>query len=89
MYVKKIRRKCNVRGCKNVDSYTISLNSELGNSVIICKSCLEKALAAINEAQAPIQIVNGEFICPTCNKGFKSRSGLRKHISSVHGGGGK
>ena len=50
MYVKKVRRKCGVRGCKNIDTYTLSLSRESGNSVIICKSCLGKALGAIDEA---------------------------------------
>lgn len=50
MNVKKLRRKCGVRGCKNVDTYSISLSSEAGNTVIICKSCLGKALGAIDDA---------------------------------------
>ena len=50
MFVKKVRRKCGVRGCKNIDTYTLSLSRESGNSVIICKSCLGKALGAIDEA---------------------------------------
>lgn len=50
MYVKKLRRKCSVRGCSNTDTYSISHSSEAGNTVIICKSCLGKALNAIDEA---------------------------------------
>lgn len=49
MYVKKVKRKCGVRGCKCTDSYAISLTREVGNSVIICKSCLGKALGALDE----------------------------------------
>lgn len=48
MYVKKLKRKCSVRGCKNTDTYAISLSREVGNTVIICKSCLGKALGAID-----------------------------------------
>ena len=48
MYVRKVKRKCGVRGCRNTESYAISLTREMGNSVIICKSCLGKALGAID-----------------------------------------
>lgn len=50
MYVKRLKRKCSVRGCSNTDTYSISHSSEAGNTVIICKSCLGKALNAIDEA---------------------------------------
>lgn len=47
MYVKKVKRKCSVRGCKNTESYSVSLTREIGNSVIICKKCLKSALSAV------------------------------------------
>lgn len=47
MYAKRIRRKCSVRGCRNIDTYSIAKSKEAGNSVIICKSCLENALRSI------------------------------------------
>ena len=49
MFVKKVKRKCSVRGCKNTDCFAISRVREVGNTVIICKSCLGKALGAIDE----------------------------------------
>lgn len=49
MYIKKLRRKCSVRGCKNTDTFAVSLTREMGGSVIVCKSCLEKALKAVGE----------------------------------------
>ena len=50
MYAKKLpRRKCGVRGCKNIETYALSLTREMGNSVIICKSCLEKAVKAVDD----------------------------------------
>ena len=52
MYVRHVKRKCNVRGCRCTDSYAISLSREVGNTVIICKSCLGKALGAIDDAAA-------------------------------------
>ena len=51
MYIKKLKRKCNVRGCRNTESYAISKTREMGNSVIICKECLEEALKTIEEAE--------------------------------------
>ena len=49
MFVKKVKRKCSVRGCKNTDCFAISRTREVGNTVIICKGCLGKALGAIDE----------------------------------------
>ena len=49
MFVRQVKRKCNVRGCKNIDCFAISRTREVGNTVIICKSCLGKALGAIDE----------------------------------------
>ena len=55
MYVKKIKRKCGVRGCKNTESYAISKSREMGNSIIACKECLLEALAVIEEQNKPIE----------------------------------
>ncbi len=55
MYVKKIKRKCGVRGCKNTVSYAISKNREMGNSVIACRECLLEALNTIEEQNKPIE----------------------------------
>ena len=49
MYVRKVRRKCSVRGCKNIDCYSVSRRREAGNTVIVCKDCLKDALAAVEE----------------------------------------
>lgn len=49
MFIRQVRRKCGVRGCKCVESYAISRTREPGNSVIICIECLEAALSAIGE----------------------------------------
>lgn len=49
MFVRQVKRKCSVRGCKCTDSFAISRTREIGNTVIICKSCLGKALGAIDE----------------------------------------
>lgn len=55
MNVRKLKRKCCVRGCKNTESYAISLTREAGNSIIACKDCLEKALKAIKDKYEPIE----------------------------------
>jgi hypothetical protein len=55
MYVKKIKRKCGVRGCKNTETYAISKSREMGNSIIACKDCLMDALATIGEQNKPIE----------------------------------
>lgn len=47
MNVRKVRRKCNVRGCKCTDSFAISKSREAGNTIIACKNCLKEALSAI------------------------------------------
>lgn len=49
MYVRQVKRKCNVRGCKNTDCFAISQTREVGNTIIICKSCLSSALESLGE----------------------------------------
>lgn len=45
MNVKKIKRKCGVRGCKNIDNvYIISKTREMSNSLIMCTECMQSAL---------------------------------------------
>lgn len=51
MRVRKVKRKCNVFGCKNTDCYALTKWSEFGNSVVACKNCLKEALEAIEEAE--------------------------------------
>lgn len=51
MRFKKIKRQCGVRGCHNIVSYALSRNRELGNSVIICRECLEEALKEIAKSE--------------------------------------
>ena len=57
MYIKKIRRKCGNRGCKNTENvYALSKTREMGNSVIICEECMRDALKTIDEAKQPIKV---------------------------------
>lgn len=51
MNAKYVKRLCSVRGCKNTDSFMISLTREMGNSVIICRECAKAAFGAIKTAE--------------------------------------
>lgn len=53
MYVRKVKRKCGVRGCKSIDSFAISETRESGNSVIICRNCLKNGLEAVEKSNIP------------------------------------
>ena len=59
-YVKKIKRKCGVRGCKNTETFSISKSREAGNSIIVCKDCLVEALNTIEEQYKPIEFAKAE-----------------------------
>lgn len=60
MNVKRVKRICGVRGCKNTDSFALSRYREMGNSVIICKECLKNALDSIDNYAEPEKKVNTE-----------------------------
>lgn len=49
IYARRVKRKCDIRGCRNLDCYAISKSREAGNTVIICKECLEGGLDAIEK----------------------------------------
>ena len=54
MRVKKIKRICGVRGCKNTHNvYALSQRNEMGNSVIMCEDCMKDALKAVAEYVEP------------------------------------
>ena len=45
MFVKKFKRKCSVRGCKNIDNvYVISKRREMSNTIALCRDCMKEAL---------------------------------------------
>lgn len=49
MFVKKFKRQCSVRGCKNTANvFLISKRREMGNTVGICTDCLKDAQSSIN-----------------------------------------
>lgn len=48
MNVKKAHRKCMVRGCKETkEVFALSITREMGNSVMMCRKCLEDGLSAV------------------------------------------
>jgi len=45
MHVKKVKKKCMVKGCKCTDCFSLTTGREFGNTVIICLDCLKAAAA--------------------------------------------
>ena len=64
MYAKRIRRRCMVRGCGNVDTFSISRTRENGNTVIICEECLQAALGAVSDVPPGIPEKKKESVPP-------------------------
>lgn len=56
MNVKKIKRKCGVRGCKNTASFVISKTREMGGSVIMCRDCMVEALKSTEGYSEPEKV---------------------------------
>lgn len=49
MFVKKFKRKCDVRGCKNTANvFLISKRREMGNTIAVCTDCLKEAHSSID-----------------------------------------
>ena len=58
MFVKKFKRKCSVRGCKNTANvYLVSKRREMGNTIGICTDCLKEAMASIENYTEPVKVV--------------------------------
>ena len=56
MFVKKFKKKCGVRGCKNVsDVFIISKRREMGNTVAICRECMADALKSTEEYKEEVK----------------------------------
>lgn len=57
MFVKKFRRKCDVRGCKNTANvFLISKRREMGNTIGICTDCLREAAESIKGYTEPPKV---------------------------------
>lgn len=56
MNVRKIRRKCGVRGCKNTaNTFVISKSREMSNSIVLCTDCMRDALASAEKYIEPVR----------------------------------
>ncbi|MBP3359932.1 MAG: hypothetical protein J6N52_03690 [Clostridia bacterium] len=53
--VKKVKRRCDVRRCNSREAYLVSRSVESGNSIIVCRDCLEDALAEIKKLEKGTQ----------------------------------
>ncbi|MGN0163533.1 MAG: hypothetical protein ACI4EA_08160 [Candidatus Ornithomonoglobus sp.] len=54
IYVKRIRRQCGMRGCRNTDTYSLSQFNEIAaGNIIICKDCLKAAMEAVESCTMP------------------------------------
>ncbi len=56
-FARKVKRICDVRGCRNTDCYAISKSREAGKSIIICKECFKGGLAAVEELEKNTPVV--------------------------------
>ena len=57
MFVKKFKRKCDVRGCKNTaDVFLISKRREMGNTIAMCRDCMKEALKATESYVEPVKV---------------------------------
>ena len=61
MFIKKFKKKCGVRGCKNTQNvFLISQRREMGNTVAICRDCLKEALSSTDNYTEPEKVKREE-----------------------------
>lgn len=61
MFVKKFKRKCSVRGCKNTANvYLVSKRREMGGTIGICTDCLKEAAESIKAYTEPPKVIKEE-----------------------------
>ena len=49
MFVKRFKKKCDVRGCKNTANvFLVSKRREMGNTIAICTDCLKEIQSAVD-----------------------------------------
>lgn len=88
MKIKKLKRICDVKGCKNKNTYSIAKRLGTGMTVIICEECLKEALEEINKLKNldadKENKPEEKYVCDKCGEEFKSISGLKSHIKKKH-----
>lgn len=61
MFVKRFKKKCDVRGCKNTtDVFIISKRREMGNTIAMCRDCMKEALASTENYNEPEKVIREE-----------------------------
>ena len=54
MFVKKFKKKCGVRGCKNTHNvFVISKRREMGNTIAMCTDCIKETFRDIESYAEP------------------------------------
>ena len=54
--VKKLKHRiCDMRGCKNKDTYSLTLSAEFGNSVILCDECMRQIGDFVKTLEAEVE----------------------------------
>ena len=57
MFIKKIKRICSVKGCKNTQNvFVVSKRREVGGSVVICTDCLREGLKDTESYVEPAKV---------------------------------
>lgn len=57
MFVKRFKRKCSVRGCKNTENvFVLSKRREMGNTIAMCRDCMKDALASTENYVEPVKV---------------------------------
>ena len=69
MFIRKLKRICDVRGCRCRDTFSISMSREAGNTIIVCRKCLKDALKEIErlypektDEEAVVNVENAENV---------------------------
>lgn len=76
---KRIRRACDVPGCRNTVSYSLSRFRTFGNCVILCEECINDALKLVNEIKEDVHVELVGYVCPVCGEKFTTESAWVKH----------
>lgn len=73
IYLKKIKRKCMNRGCKNIDTYAMSKTREMGNSIYMCRNCIEEAFNSVQAYTEPEKPITNKVKKPLFFNSFLSK----------------
>jgi hypothetical protein len=88
MFVKRFKRKCDVRGCKNTANvFLVSKRREMGNTIAICTDCLKEAQTSIDgyveEKKAVVKEVKPLFPHPELDVTLSSVADVEPNPTEV------